>query len=87
METTLLFGDFFWIAIIVIFFGGGSSYVTKNSYDNKKLDQIISQLDRLEGKDQPEQVSWYNLPFRYFIFQAMEEKGVDVKTECAVILV
>lgn len=54
METTLLFGDFFWIAIIVIFFGGGSSYVTKNSYDNKKLDQIISQLDRLEGKDQPE---------------------------------
>lgn len=54
METTLMFWDFFWIAIIVIVFGGGSAYVSKSSDNAKKLDVIIDKLDQLNKTDKPE---------------------------------
>lgn len=51
METTLVFWDFVWIAIIVIVFGGGSAYVTKRTGNEEKLNHILEKLDRLNNKN------------------------------------
>ena len=56
MDTTLLFWDFFWIAIIVMVFGGGASYATstKGSGDTERLNLILKKLEELKSTDKPD---------------------------------
>lgn len=51
METTLMLGDFIWIALIVIVFGGGSAYATKGKDDTKKLNSILEKIEKLESSN------------------------------------